>query len=76
MANTNPKQLDKDLTPKIGFKLGTQSALNTLLNSGTGALHGTFYLTQDTHRLYIGNHDGTLSPVNQGIITVNSLSAL
>lgn len=74
MANT----LDKTLTPNLGFKLGLQSTVDTMLGQGTsaGAIHGTFYLTQDTHRLYIGNSDGSLSPVNQGIISVASLSDL
>lgn len=62
--------------PKLGFKLGTQSALDTLLASGTGAVHGTFYLTNDTHRLYIGNDDGTLSAVNEGIVTVQAIADL
>lgn len=39
-----------------------------------GASHGGFYLAQDSHRLYIGNEDGTLSPVNEGITTISSLS--
>lgn len=64
--------------PNIGFKLGTQSAMNTLLGQGTSAnaAHGTFYLTSDTHRLYIGNSDGSISPVNQGVITVANVAAL
>lgn len=74
MAN----ELDKTLTPNLGFKLGLQSTVDTMLGQGTsaGAIHGTFYLTQDTHRLYIGNSDGSLSPVNQGIISVASLNDL
>lgn len=67
---------------KLGFKVGTQSALDTMLATCAAltagqqgpATHGSFYLTSDTHRLYIGNSNGTLSPVNEGIITVNSLN--
>lgn len=62
--------------PTIGFKMGTQSSLDTIIAAGTGAIHGTFYLTSDTHRLYVGNSNGTISPVNEGILTIASLSAL
>jgi len=47
-------------TPNVGFRMGTESGLKTLAS----ATKGTFYLTTDTHRLYIGNDDGSLSPVN------------
>ena len=70
---------------KLGFKVGTQAALDLLLTASATAaqngtqgpaVHGSFYLTQDTHRLYIGNSNGTLSPVNEGIITVAHISDL
>lgn len=54
----------------VGFKLGLEKDLTS--SSLTGQ-NGVFYLTSDTHRLYIGNSDGTISPVNQGVITVSSL---
>lgn len=54
----------------VGFKLGLEKDLTS--SSLTGQ-NGVFYLTSDTHRLYIGNADGTISPVNQGVITVSSL---
>lgn len=54
----------------VGFKLGLEKNLTS--SSFTGQ-NGVFYLTSDTHRLYIGNSDGTISPVNQGVITVSSL---
>lgn len=54
----------------VGFKLGLEKNLTS--SSFTGQ-NGVFYLTSDTHRLYIGNSDGTISPVNQGVITVPSL---
>lgn len=62
----------------LGFKVGTQSRVNELLAAGTnaGASHGTFYLAQDTHRLYIGNEDTSLSPVNEGVTTVANMAAL
>ena len=52
----------------VGFKVGTEASLKSLAADKIQA--GVFYLTSDTHRLYIGNKDQTLSPVNQGIITV------
>lgn len=60
---------------KLGFKVGLQSALDTISTAKT-ATSGTFYLTSDTHRLYIGDKNGDLAPVNQGIVTVESISAL
>lgn len=62
----------------VGFKLGLQSAVDTLLAAGTNAkaVAGSFYLTSDTHRLYIGNSDGSLAPVNEGVITVANISDL
>ena len=62
----------------IGFKVGTQASVNTLLAAGTnaGATHGTFYLAQDTHRLYVGNEDTSISAVNEGIVTVDSIGDL
>lgn len=60
--------------PNVGFRLGTQAGLENLAKASVQA--GVFYLTTDTHRLYIGNSDGTISPVNQGVITVASLSGV
>ena len=60
----------------IGFRTGTQATVNGMLANGTGAVHGTFYLAADTHRLYIGNSDGTLSPVNEGLTTVTRVADL
>ena len=79
----NPNAAGVQANAKLGFKVGTQTALDSLLaasvtaaqnNTQGPAVHGSFYLTSDTHRLYVGNSNGTLSPVNEGIITVNSLS--
>ena len=62
----------------IGFKVGTQSAVDGLIARGTsaGATHGTFYLTSDTHRLYIGNEDTSISAVNEGVVTVANVNSL
>lgn len=62
----------------LGFRVGSQSTVNTMLAAGAnaGAIHGTFYLTEDSHRLYVGNEDTSLSPVNEGVVTVASVSAL
>lgn len=59
----------------VGFKMGLQSALDALLTAGTGAnaTPGTFYLTSDTNRLYIGKDDKSIAPVNAGIITVDKI---
>ncbi len=62
----------------IGFKTGLQATIDTMLAVGSdaGASHGTFYLAQDTHRLYVGNEDTSLSAVNEGIVTVSSINEL
>ena len=59
----------------VGFKMGLQSALDALLTAGVGAnaTPGTFYLTSDTNRLYIGKDDKSIAPVNAGIITVDKI---
>ena len=46
---------------QLGFKLGLESKLTS---STFTATNGTFYLTSDTHRLYIGDKDGNVCPVN------------
>jgi hypothetical protein len=67
----------------LQFKCGTQDALGpyivglqgTYTNkdgqsiAGKQATDGTFYLTNDTSRLYVGN-GGKAVPVNQGVISV------
>lgn len=62
----------------VGFKLGLQSVVDTLISKGdkAGAVPGSFYLTSDTHRLYIANGDTSLSPVNEGVTTVTKISDL
>jgi hypothetical protein len=62
----------------VGFKLGLQSKVDELIAAGTsaGAVEGSFYLTSDTNRLYIGKADTSLVPVNEGVVTVASISNL
>ena len=63
--------------PNVMFKRGTQSALNALTSSNI--VDGSFYLTTDTNRLYVGKNDnGTnkLEELNQSITVVNNYSDL
>lgn len=67
----------------VGFKLGTQAKVDALLKTpGTSVVEGSFYLTSDTHRLYIGQKatasdtNAQLFPVNEGVITVTNTSDL
>ena len=57
------------------FKRGLQSNLDTLRANKT-ASDGTFYLTSDSHRLYVGISSGDAVPVNEGITIVNNLGQL
>lgn len=63
----------------VRFLNGTQARLDPMLTEG-GAIQGAFYLTSDTHRLYIGQSDGKGKvvpvPVNQGVTTVKDVQAL
>ncbi len=61
----------------IKFLLGTQDNLEKYISkNGATAENGAFYLTQDTHRLYVGTSDGHAVPVNEGVISVDRVSAL
>lgn len=64
-----------DADSNVRFLLGTQEKLNTMMTGKTG-VNGTFYLTSDTHRLYVGTSDGSVQPVNEGVTTVKNLTAL
>lgn len=73
-----------ELTGKnIQFLQGTQKKLDPMIAAG-GATEGAFYLTNDTHRLYIGREktleNGTVAicpvQVNQGVIEVADENAL
>lgn len=56
------------------FKQGLQANLDVIRSNKT-AVEGAFYLTTDTHRLYIGK-GGDAIPVNEGITTVDHLDKL
>lgn len=67
----------------VGFKLGTQAKVDALLKTpGTSVVEGSFYLTSDTHRLYIGQKataddtNAQLFAVNEGVITVTTIEDL
>lgn len=65
---------------QIAFKSGTQASLNTMIKNG-GATEGTFYLTTDTHKLYVGRKNtatGVVYPeqVSRGVTVVASSSDL
>lgn len=60
------------------FLQGNQTKLNDLITNG-GAAEGAFYLTNDTHRLYVGRNNGTKTipvAVNEGVVTVANVNAL
>lgn len=59
----------------VKFKLGTQESLNTLKNSQKGWDVGTFYLTSDSSRLYIGQ-EHELALLNKSVEIYDNLNAL
>lgn len=61
---------------QVKFLLGTQADLEPYIKGTTKAANGTFYLTNDSHRLYVGNKDGKAVPVNEGVTTVDNLDLL
>lgn len=63
------------LNDKVIFKIGTQTSLNTMLNNNTGYQVGTFYLTSDTDRLYVGQASG-LKLLNKAVMTVGTMAEL
>lgn len=56
----------------VGFKLGTQNNLNGL----TSYEAGSFYLTNDSNRLYFAQTTDKLVDLNQYVRTVNNVQAL
>ena len=68
----------------VQFLSGTQARLNTLISTGitadSGIKEGAFFLTEDTHRLYVARKTtaGKLipAPVNEGITTVETQNQL
>lgn len=59
----------------VKFKLGTQTSLNKLKDSQKGWEVGTFYLTSDSSRLYIGQAD-ELALLNKSVEIYDDLTAL
>lgn len=59
----------------VKFKLGTQASLNALKASQKGWEVGTFYLTSDSSRLYIGQAD-ELALLNKSVEIYKNLNAL
>lgn len=59
----------------VKFKLGLQTKINEYLNGGTGWEVGTFYLTSDSNRLYVGQADG-IQLLNKVVQVYNSLDQL
>lgn len=59
----------------VKFKLGTQASLNTLKDSQKGWEVGTFYLTSDSSRLYIGQAN-ELALLNKSVEIYDNLAAL
>ena len=60
----------------IKFLLGSQANLESYITGAKQATEGTFYLTSDTHRLYVGTDENKAVPVNEGVITVANIEAL
>ena len=44
----------------VGFRLGSQKKVDDIIGNGSGAINGSFYLTEDSHRLYIGAPSDTV----------------
>lgn len=61
-----------DANTKLMFKSGLQTTLDNL----TSFVPGTFYLTEDTKRLYVGNKEGKADLLNSIVEFVPSLSKL
>lgn len=60
----------------VGFLRGSQAGLNTLMTNKTGIKEGSFYLTNDTNRLYFGKSATELVALNEGVTTVEAIANL
>lgn len=60
----------------VGFLRGSQANLNTLMTDKAGIKEGSFYLTNDTNRLYFGKSATELVALNEGVITVAAIANL
>ena len=58
---------------KVMFKRGSQASLNTLIANNTFT-EGTFYLTNDTNRLYFAQENNKLVDLNQYIHIADSIN--
>lgn len=70
MATTGP--ITASPNANVMFKRGTQSSFNNLSTYQDGC----FYLTTDSHRLYIGTGDNKANLVSQSVITYPNWAAI
>ena len=63
------------LNDKVMFKLGTQAKIDEMITKKTGYSVGTFYLTKDSDRLYIGQATG-LKLLNKSVQVVETEEGL
>lgn len=71
MATTGPAS-SISMKANVMFKRGTQSSFNNLSTYQDGC----FYLTTDSHRLYIGTGDNKANLVSQSVITYDNWAAI
>lgn len=71
MATTGPTT-SVSLKANVMFKRGTQSSFNNLSTYQDGC----FYLTTDSHRLYIGTGNNKADLVSQSVITYDNWAAI
>lgn len=71
MATTGPTT-SASLKANVMFKRGTQSSFNNLSTYQDGC----FYLTTDSHRLYIGTDGNKANLVSQSVITYDNWAAI
>lgn len=63
------------LNDKVMFKLGTQAKIDQMITNKTGYSVGTFYLTKDSDRLYVGQATG-LKLLNKSVQVVETEAGL
>ena len=63
------------LNDKVMFKLGTQAKIDEMITKQTGYSIGTFYLTKDSDRLYVGQATG-LKLLNKSVQVVETEEGL
>lgn len=71
MATTGPAS-SLSMKANVMFKRGTQSSFNNLSTYQDGC----FYLTTDSHRLYIGTGNNKADLVSQSVITYDNWAAI